>query len=262
MKNSVILLFFILSSFLNFTWAGAANKSGEHHFTDTLKILTYNVRNCKGLDNATDFQRIADVITRSEADCVALQELDSATQRLNHAVLNELAQRTGMFPVFHGSISFQGGKYGIGILTREKPLKTEAMALPGKEEARSLLIVEMKNYVICCTHLSLTHEDRIKSAKMITERLQKYSKPVFLAGDLNTEPNSEEISHLIKDWNIISNPARLTFPANHPDRCIDYIMIMKSSMPKVKVADSKVVNEPMASDHLPVWVKVILNANR
>ena len=130
---------------MDFTLAGASGKSGKHHDTDTLKILTYNVRNCKGLDNLTDFQRIADVIIRSDADCVALQELDSATQRLNHAVvLNELALRTGMFPTYHGSISYQGGKYGIGILTRDKPLRTEALVLPGKEEARSLLIVEMK----------------------------------------------------------------------------------------------------------------------
>ena len=97
---------------------------------------------------------------------------------------------------------------------------------------------------------------------MITERLQKYSKPVFLAGDLNTEPNSAEINNLIKDWIILSNPARPTFPANHPDRCIDYIMTKKSSRPKVKVAACEVVNEPMASDHLPVWVKVIVDANR
>ncbi len=261
MKKHTILLFICLSILLGDN-ASASGKN-KHQHPVNLKILSYNVRNCKGLDNATDFQRTADVIKRSKADCVALQELDSATQRLNNAVaLNELAIRTKMFPVYRGSINYQGGKYGIGILTREKPIKTEAIPLPGKEEQRSLLIVEMKNYVFCCTHLSLTPADRITSVQMIAERLQKYSKPVFLAGDLNSEPNSTEISNLQHDFNILSEPSKPTFPADRPNICIDYILIKKSTSQKVKVTASEVANEPVASDHRPIWVKVMVEGNR
>jgi len=49
--------------------------------------LTYNVRNCKGLDNNTDYKRVADIISRVDADVVALQELDSATERSNKVVV-------------------------------------------------------------------------------------------------------------------------------------------------------------------------------
>ena len=113
----------------------------------TITILSYNVRNCRGLDNSTDYQRVANVITRIGADIVALQELDSATSRSKGvSVLDELAKLTGMIPTYRASISFQGGKYGIGILTKEKPLNIESMGLPGKEEERSMLLVEMKNY--------------------------------------------------------------------------------------------------------------------
>ena len=42
----------------------------------------------------------------------------------------------------------------------EKPLSQKGYKLPGKEEIRSLLIVELENFVLCCTHLSLTESDR------------------------------------------------------------------------------------------------------
>ena len=55
------------------TLSNSADKKEE-----TIKILSYNVRNCRGMDNITSYQRIADVITRTAPDFVALQELDSA----------------------------------------------------------------------------------------------------------------------------------------------------------------------------------------
>ena len=46
---------------------------------NSLRILSYNVRNCKGMDNLTDYQRVADVINKIAPDVVAVQELDSVT---------------------------------------------------------------------------------------------------------------------------------------------------------------------------------------
>lgn len=256
MKNHTIALLIGLSILMAFT-TSASDKKGKRSSTLNLKILSYNVRNCKGMDNVTDFQRTADVINRVEADCVALQELDSATQRLNNTVvLNELASRTRMFATYNGSINYQGGKYGIGMLTREKPLKTEAISLPGKEEQRSLLIVEMKDYVICCTHLSLTAEDRIASVRIIAEKLQKYTKPLFLAGDLNAIPDSKEINILLNDFTILNNPTMPTIPSDQPKKCIDYILVKKHSGIHTQVIATEVENEPVASDHLPVWVNM------
>jgi len=254
MKRFVILLFVLLSVQLLPTQAQASEKQ-----KNTVKILSYNVRNCKGLDNVIDYSRVATIISRINADFVAIQELDSVTERNNKVdALNELAKRTQMFPSYRASISYQGGKYGIGILTREKPIRTESCSLPGKEEKRSLLIVEMKDYVICCTHLSLTREDRISSVEIITQMTAKYSKPVFLAGDMNAEPNSVEINNLSKNWTILSNPAQFTIPADRPDKCIDFIMLKNNDKIQVKVVNGKVENEPVASDHLPVWTEVVV----
>lgn len=222
-----------------------------------MTILTYNVRNCRGLDNIVNYERVANVISKTGAEIVALQELDSATVRSKGVgVLNELAKLTGMVPTYRGSIDYQGGKYGIGILTREKPLKVEGLSLPGREEQRGVVLVEMKNYVLACTHLSLTEADRIKSVELIDSLTENYKKPVFLAGDLNATPASTEIKALSKNWEILNDTTRLTIPANKPTSCIDYILARKRAGQSLKVLNTVVENEPVASDHLPVWVKL------
>jgi endonuclease/exonuclease/phosphatase family metal-dependent hydrolase len=219
-------------------------------------IMTYNVRNCKGLDNKTDYQRVADVIKRIDPNIVALQELDSATQRSNGiVVLNELAKLTDMFPVFGSSIPFQGGKYGIGILTKERPLRWRSVPLPGREEKRSLIIVELKEVVICCSHFSLNSEDRLESAKIINGLFENSGKPVILAGDLNATPESEVIKQLEEKWVMLNDPAAPTIPADNPVRCIDYIFALKNRSENIKLTGTKVEPESITSDHLPVWVK-------
>jgi endonuclease/exonuclease/phosphatase family metal-dependent hydrolase len=120
-----------------------------------IRILTYNIRNCTGMDGKTDFDRVADVINRINPQIVALQEVDSVTFRMNGAdVLGVLAEKTNMFPSYGPAIDFQGGKYGNGVLSREKPLRSEYIPLPGRQERRSLLMVEFKDYIIYSTHLN------------------------------------------------------------------------------------------------------------
>lgn len=241
----IFLLFIIFSS-------GCENKS------QTLKIASYNVRNGRGMDNVTDFGRIASVINEINADAIAIQELDSATTRSGGiVVLDELAKRTNMYASFNGSIEFQGGKYGNGILTKEKPLRKDAIELPGREEKRSLLIVELKNFVLCGTHMSLNEEDRQSSVELIQEYTNKYtSKPVFLVGDLNASPDSNEIKTLSKNWSMLNDPAQPTFPSDNPEVTIDYLFLKQNKDFDYTVIGVEVFNEPIASDHRPLWVEL------
>jgi len=222
-------------------------------------LMAYNVRNCRGLDNVTDYQRVADIINRIDPLVVALQELDSATQRSNGVVvLDELARLTGMYPVYGASIPFQDGKYGVGILSKEKPLHWRSVPLPGREEKRSLLIVELNDVIVCCTHFSLTEEDRLESANIINGLFNNSGKPVFLAGDLNATPESEVIRLIEEKWTMLNDPDTPTFPADNPERCIDYIFILKGAYEESIPVRNHVENEPVASDHLPLWVKLKL----
>lgn len=221
-----------------------------------LRIMSYNIRNCRGLDNVRDAGRIGAVILRNAPDVVALQELDSATRRSEgRDLLSELSAETGMHPTYAAAIDYDGGKYGIGILSRQEPLEVRRIPLPGREERRMLLVAEFEEYVFCCTHFSLTEEDRLMSVDTIVNALCRYDKPLFLAGDFNTEPRSEVIVRLGEHFLILSDTSQMTFPADNPQICIDYIMQLNGSRGGER-PECKVLEEPAASDHRPVTVTV------
>lgn len=254
MKNRLFSLTAIIIAFLT---CSAACEEKKERTDSKVKILSYNVKNCIGMDGVVDYRRVADVIKRVDADIVALQELDSATKRSKGVVvLNELARMTGMYQTYGASIDYQGGKYGIGILTKEKPLSWKRVLLPGREEPRSLLIVELEKMVIGCTHFSLTEEDRLSSAYKVSTAFKDYQKPVFLAGDLNAIPTSSVIDNIESSWCILNNVSSPTIPSDKPNRCIDYILGLKTPGVTFVTVKTLVEQEPVASDHLPVWAEV------
>ena len=222
-----------------------------------LKIMSYNVRNAKGMDNAVDFGRVAKVILEAAPDVVAVEELDSMTVRYGKKyVLGEIASRVNMHPTYFPAIEFGGGKYGIGVLSKEKPLSFKGYSLPGREEQRALLVAEFEDYLFACTHLSLTEEDRMASLEIIKKIAGESTKPLFLAGDMNDLPGSPFIKGLQKDFHLLNNIAEMTFPAPLPDRTLDYIALLKKGAPDYKVLKAEVIAEPMASDHRPVMVEL------
>jgi endonuclease/exonuclease/phosphatase family metal-dependent hydrolase len=189
-----------------------------------VRVMSYNIRNGIGMDDVTDYQRIADVIAKISPDVVALQELDSITNRSKQVdVLSRISALTAMYPVYGASIMYDGGKYGIGVLSKQKPLSWKRIPLPGREEARSLLVVEFTSYVFCNVHFSLNDDDRRASVDIIDRTVKDYHKPVILAGDINAQPESPVLEAFQKNWTILSNPQVLTFPSDKPNITIDYI---------------------------------------
>ena len=229
---------------------------------DYVKLMSYNVRNTKGMDGIRNLQRVANVIINEAPDVVAVQELDSMTTRSNQQyVLGELAERTQMHATYAPAISFQGGKYGIGILSKETPLNIRTYPLPGREEARMLLVAEFENYFFACTHLSLTEEDRLASLDIIKSSVVKSNKPYFLAGDLNDQPDSKFIQALQQDFQVLTHIKKPTFPAPEPTETIDYIAAWKHGSNDFANLSAQVLEEPVASDHRPLSVQLRMALN-
>lgn len=244
MKKNLLFIFAVL-----FTFSAQAQ--------NTLKLMSYNIKNANGMDNVCNFQRIANVINNTSPDVVAIQEVDSMTNRSGQKyVLGEIAERTQMHGYFAPAIDYDGGKYGIGLLTKQVPLRLQTLPLPGREEARTLILAEFADYIYCCTHMSLTEEDRMKSLELVKAFTSSSTKPLFLAGDMNAEPESGFIKKLQKDFQILSNPKQHTFPAPDPKETIDYIATLKQNAKGFAVISAKVINEPMASDHRPILVEL------
>ena len=119
-----------------------------------VRVMSYNVHNCIGSDGIKSYKRCAEIILDAKPDIVAIQEVDSMASRRNNCyVLGEMAKHCGYHPYYGKTIPFQGGAYGIGVLTKEKALSVEFHRLPCRKEPRGLLVVEMKDYYLLATHL-------------------------------------------------------------------------------------------------------------
>lgn len=223
------------------------------------RLMSYNIRNAKGLDGSMDVGRIASVIDRISPAVVAIQEIDSITGRSYGCdILAEIAGLTGMHHVYAPAIDYDGGKYGVGILCNDKPVSVLRVGLPGSEEARTLLAVEFDDYVFACTHLSLTEVDRLASITTIDSVAALFDKPFFIAGDFNSHLGDPFMQEFTRRFTILSTVEENSFPADNPVELIDYIAVCNSSADAVEVRGSKIVEEPLASDHRPVYADIEL----
>jgi endonuclease/exonuclease/phosphatase family metal-dependent hydrolase len=90
----------------------------------------------------------------------------------------------------------------------------------------------------------------------VSNSFNDYDKPVFLAGDLNAIPESEVLKTFEEYWNILTDTSVPTFRSDNPSRCIDYILGLKKEGVSYTTNKTVVEEEPVASDHLPVWAEI------
>ena len=229
---------------------------------NSIRLMSYNIRNARGLDEVTDYDRIANVIINAAPDVIGIQELDSVTARSNGTdVLDVLARKTLKHSTYAGSIDYQGGKYGIGVLSKTKPLSVKRVPLPGREEARMLLIVEFEDYYFGNTHFSLNAEDRLLSVDIIKEEAEKLDKPFFLVGDINATPESDVLSSFNQQFTSLVSPEQFTIPAENPTKCIDYIFGYDKFEGWSLLTSKGVIAEAVASDHRPLFADIRIHAD-
>ncbi|MBN1854705.1 MAG: endonuclease/exonuclease/phosphatase family protein [Pirellulales bacterium] len=236
-----------------------------------LRVLSYNIHHGEGTDGKLDLHRIAEIIRSTEPDLVALQECDRKTGR-SGAVDQpaELGRLTNLHVLFGPNIDFDGGAYGNAILSRQKPERHANHHLPRlvEGELRGLLDVMLDlgqgrgRIRFLATHLDHRPDDaeRMASAGMI-EKLVKDSPntPTILAGDLNALPKSQVMDRFRTHWTLANQQPLATFPANDPNRQIDYILVRPKD--RWRIVSTRVVEEPVASDHRPIMAELELLPN-
>lgn len=261
----------LLIAFSGFQPKGDPAKDATPSKKNTLKVLSYNVRHCNppGKKGVIDVESIAKVIKEANPDLVALQEIDRFTKRsgveLDQA--KELGKLTGMHSYFVKAINWDGGEYGIAVLSRFKILDTISLHLPMAEgkagEARAVAIIKVKvnrkKIFFASTHLDIVKEHRELQAAAITDHFKGQKLPVILAGDINDIPGSETVAMLQDHFHITcaESSCGKTFPQVNPDRTIDYIMYHPEN--KFKTINHEVIPEEYASDHRPIMATIKLN---
>jgi endonuclease/exonuclease/phosphatase family metal-dependent hydrolase len=238
-----------------------------------LRIVTYNIRHGEGMDHKIDLERIAKVLNDQKPDIVALEEVDQGTKRASGVDQPaELAKLTGMHAYFGHNIDYDGGGYGTAVLTKLPVRSAESVKLksfyastPQHAEQRGVQVLGLGDETdpplwFLCTHLDYRPKDdeRMDSAHTINDLVDKHaSDPAIIAGDFNATPDSAPVKEFAKHWKIAgedsadaSQPKILTFPADKPNRRIDYVMCRPAK--DWNVVEVRVIDEPMASDHRPV----------
>ena len=219
------------------------------------RILSYNIRAGRGLDLSPALDRQAAAIRALAPDVAALQEVDRATRRGGGAdQAAALAAATGMHAVFARAIDFEGGEYGIALLSREAPRATRTVPLPAPhDEDRALLVANFGAWVFAATHLPLDEGDRLAAVDRILAELLPSDRPVFLAGDWNAVPGDATLRRAGRGFRPLSG-TDATFPADAPRKCIDHVAVDEAHARFFAGGASRVADEPDASDHRPVLV--------
>ncbi len=235
-----------------------------------IKVISYNVGTfTKSGQDCT--QMIADMLSERQPDFVGLCELDSCTVRTGGRYqLAELSSKVkgGYQAVFASALDFQGGKYGIGMLIKDKypVICTDVINLEKADgaEQRVLCIAQTPDIIFAVTHIDhIGEQARALQCVQITFTLMKLAKEtgkvVVLCGDFNSTPESKEVEFLREFWDQVSL-SEATYPSDSPTKCIDYIFTLKGSgvtcLNSGVVESTETFDAARASDHLAVFAEL------
>lgn len=235
-----------------------------------IRVMAYNVHHCNppGKPNVIDIDGIAAVINQEKPDLVALQEIDVNTIRsgkFNQA--EELAKRTGMKFFFGKGIDYEGGEYGVAILSKYELSEPKVNKLPTlagtKGEPRTLTTAIITLPTGHTLRFGSTHLDAQKAntnrelqIKEIIEIASSENLPFIIAGDFNAAPGSTVINVLDSKFTRTCQQCEPTIPIVNPNKTIDFIAFTPPT--KFRVISTKVINGIDASDHLPVVAELKL----
>ena len=234
----------------------------------TLRVATYNVHGCVGMDRQRSEKRIAEVIVSISADVVALQELDLGRKRsagVDQAKL--IAKQLGWNHLFESAIQVVDEHYGIAILSRYPLTHRQTIPLPGEgswycRETRVALWAEAETPAgavqIINTHFGLGRLERLVQARHISGLLETVptNEPLILLGDFNSRPSSRALHPLRKHLrDLRTTPAVIgscrTFPTRYPMVAVDHIFVSPALHP-VSLKVHRQALARIASDHYPL----------
>ena len=222
----------------------------------SVRVMSMNIKE-SGKYAKYKIEPYADVIKEYNPDFVCLQEIDYRTIRNGGKdFLGELAKLTGMFPYFCQSFSYQGGGFGVAILSKYPFYKAQKVIakIDGARENRAtgwvyVLLPSGESIRVASTHLALESADITTQnlAQINSKIFEDKQTPTLLIGDFNSTPESGPIEYAKIKWQEIGPRNGFTIPADNPNRQLDYIM----GYPKKKwsYASYEIVAKPELSDH-------------
>lgn len=251
--------------------AGCASAGGGP--SRDVRVLVYNIHAGKDAAGVRNLGRVAELVRATRADVALLQELDRGTERSDgEDQPRTLSELTDRHAAFGRTLDYQGGEYGIAVLSRwpvteyaVRPLRTEPpqARAGGSYEPRGALIGRTAGPAgvirVLNTHLDASRDDHyrrqeVRQVLALADSLRSMGDLVLVGGDFNAEPDSEVIRTMLdagwRDaWAVCGALDGNTFPASEPIKRIDYLFI-----PPGRDCVSAEVIATATSDHRPLLV--------
>jgi endonuclease/exonuclease/phosphatase family metal-dependent hydrolase len=234
----------------------------------SIRVMTYNIHVGVGMDKKLDLARVAGVINAQHPDLVGLQEVDRGverTQRIDE--IAELAKLTKMDYAFAFNLKYQGGQYGVAILSKSPILATDHHLYLNTREAerrgfiRAEVRIDGKLVNFVTTHLDYQYEDgRVYEAQQLLTALKDVKGPLIVVGDFNDIPSGEASALMHQSFDDAWSRTRaseegFSYPADKPAKRIDYILTRQTDRIRPKRAW---IVDTLASDHVPVVAELEL----
>lgn len=230
----------------------------------TLRVATYNVHSCVGVDRRRDPERIARVIEELDADVVALQEFaypsDIAVESTDPRTVTSLAD-------YHCALGptrkHKDQSFGNVLLTRHPIRSLERIDLSSsRREPRGALEATIdlgdETLHVLATHLGLDlGERRVQVGKLVERLVARGAALSAVLGDFNDWVPGRSVVRALED--LIGPSAKpRSFPSTYPLLALDRIWVHPRHALRSIVAHSSALAR-RASDHLPVVAEIELD---
>jgi endonuclease/exonuclease/phosphatase family metal-dependent hydrolase len=223
-----------------------------------LRIASYNIHSCVGLDRRCHPGRIAEVLRELDCDVVALQEVDNQPgQHADSMQLDYLSRTLEMASIPGLRIVRHTGEYGNAVLTRLPIVSVQRHDLSySRYEPRGALEVVLelagRQLRVIATHLGLNRSERRFQWQRLLPLLapSHQSAPLVVLGDMNEWYRG---SQTLREVNQILGeaPAPVAFPSYAPCLALTRIWVRpRQALQAINVHRSELARR--ASDHLPL----------
>ena len=232
---------------------------------DRIRITTYNVHRCRGLDGRTRPGRIVDVLREVKADIIALQEVVSREESGNDKhQARYIADEMGLKFCLGENRKLRGAAYGNVVLSRfpMQAVKNYDLSVEGFERRGCLHIdVDTGGAVVHVfnVHLGTDYIERRHQGRRLTDmeilRNELLSGPRIMLGDFNEWTRGLATKLLgthLKSVDIKKHLGRRkTYPGFLPFMHLDHIYF-DGPLELQGLTLHRSRTALMASDHLPL----------
>lgn len=254
-------------------WVGCHVASRAHaadRSPRSLRVVSYNI-----LAGDRGLAGIEAMLKTADADVIALQEVDDETKRsgrVDQAAV--LGKKLSMHHAFAAHFPYQGGHFGVALLSKYPIARAERRAVNGSRQALLDATVrtpsgDVRVLVVHYTvtfpfrdekETAATNAARLAEATATAALAKQSNGPVLVLGDMNDDsgsPTYVQFSPFLQDaCDVKGNGLAKTWNAAFPITRIDYVWASRDFS-----VTSCGTLPGTASDHLPVVADLRLDAH-